>query len=80
MIESENFKEWLKNNTKYCDNVLSDIVSRMKRADSILEWNDEETYLYFLERKKEFCCLTTSVKSQLKKSVKLYQEYRTRHS
>ena len=42
MIEAEQFKEWLKNNTTYSDAVICDTVSRIKRADSILEWSDDE--------------------------------------
>ena len=44
MIEAEQFKEWLKNNTTYSDAVICDTVSRIKRADSILEWSDDEVY------------------------------------
>lgn len=32
MIESNEFKNWLKENSKYSDAVIGDTVSRMKRA------------------------------------------------
>lgn len=52
MIDVEMFKTWLKSNTTYSEAVISDTVSRIKRADKILEWNDEETYFFYLEQKK----------------------------
>ena len=38
MIESDEFKEWLRENTTYSDAVIGDTVSRMKRADHFLKW------------------------------------------
>lgn len=75
MVQIDNFKRWLKDNTKYSNAVISDIVSRIKRADSILEWNDTDTYLFYLEQKQEFKILSVSVRSQLRKAVKLYATY-----
>lgn len=68
MIETEQFKEWLKNNTTYSDAVICDTVSRIKRADSILEWSDDEVYQFYLEHDKNYKVLSVSVRSQLKKS------------
>ena len=75
MINTEQFKEWMKDNTSYSDAVIGDNVSRMKRADSILEWSGDETYLFYLEKEKTFLELTVSVRSQLRKAVKLYSAY-----
>lgn len=75
MVDIEEFKEWLKKNTTYSDSVITDTVSRMKRADSILSWNGTDTYLFYLENEKQFQTLSVSVKSQLRKSVKLYISY-----
>ncbi|MGN0337302.1 MAG: hypothetical protein ACI4EE_07415 [Lachnospiraceae bacterium] len=75
MVDIEEFKEWLKKNTTYSDAVITDTVSRMKRADSILSWNGTDTYLFYLENEKQFQTLSVSVKSQLRKSVKLYVSY-----
>ena len=77
MIEAEQFKEWLKNNTKYSDAVIGDTVSRVKRADSILEWNDDESYQFYLEHNDSYKALSVSVRSQLKKAVTLYRTYHT---
>ena len=80
MIDVEQFKQWLKEETDYSDAVIGDMGSRIKRADKILEWNGEETYFFYLEKTEEFQQLTVSVKSQIKKSVKLYIEYANRLS
>ena len=75
MVDVEQFKEWLREETDYTDAVVGDIGSRLKRADKILECNGEETYFFYLEKMDSYQGLTVSVKSQIKKSVKLYYEY-----
>lgn len=75
MVQVGSFKEWLKDNTEYSDAVIGDTVSRMKRADSILEWNDTDTYLFYLEKEQKFEILSVSVRSQMRKAVKLYSAY-----
>lgn len=72
MIDMVQFKTWLEENTSYSGSVISDTISRLKRADSILELSEEEVYLFYLERKPEFKALSMSVKSQVKKAVRLY--------
>ncbi len=76
MIEAEQFRQWLKDTTEYSDAVICDTVSRIKRADSILQWNDDEVYQFYLERSDNFKALSVSVRSQLKRAVKLYRAYR----
>lgn len=75
MINSIEFKIWLSENTNYSPAVIRDTVSRMKRADSILEWNGEETYPFYLERNPNYQMLSVSVRSQLRKAVKLYSKF-----
>lgn len=75
MIETSEFKEWLKINTSYSPLVVSDTASRVKRADRMLEWNGEDIYQYKLEQLAEYKNLSVSVKSQIKKAVKLYSEF-----
>ena len=65
MIKSNEFKTWLESNTRYSDAVIGDILSRMKRADGILCW----------EKEQQFEALSVSVRSQIRKAVKLYTEY-----
>lgn len=75
MVKTEDFKKWLKNNTEYSDAVICDTASRVRRADSILEWDNTETYLFYLEKEKGFGALSVSVRSQMRKAVKLYSAY-----
>ena len=75
MIDSENFKKWLEQNTSLSANVVSDTVSRMKRADKIMAWDGESTYLFYLEKDKQFQALTVSVRSQIRKAVRLYSSF-----
>lgn len=75
MINVFEFKKWLHNNTDYSDAVINDVVSRMKRADKILEWNSDETYIFFLEKNDEFIKMSVSVKSQIRKAVKYYNAF-----
>lgn len=75
MIDSNDFKIWLHNNTKYSEAVIGDIVSRVKRADRIMEWNGEETYQFYLEMQPEYKGLSVSVRSQIKRSMHLYASY-----
>jgi hypothetical protein len=75
MIDTKLFKDWLKNNTAYSDAVVSDIVSRMNRADNMLEWEPTTTYLYKLEQTDAFQKMSVSVKSQVRRAVKYYVEF-----
>lgn len=75
MIEVALFKEWLTNNTTYSDAVISDIASRMKRADSIVTWEPTTIYLFKLEQSEGFKKLSVSVKSQIRKAVKCYVQF-----
>lgn len=75
MIDIVLFKEWLAANTNYSEAVISDIVSRMKRADNILTWEPTTVYLFKLEQSDSFKKLGVSVKSQLRRAVKYYVEF-----
>lgn len=77
MVDTERFKKWLKDNTTYSDAVISDMSSRIKRADSLLEWYDEEVYQFYLEQSDQYKRLSVSVRSQIKKSVNLYRQFVT---
>ncbi|MBR1630128.1 MAG: hypothetical protein IJ679_12835 [Lachnospiraceae bacterium] len=75
MIQTDEFKRWLRSNTEYSDAVIGDTASRIKRADNILNWSDTDTYLFYLEKEHEFEVLSVSVRSQLRRAVKLYAAY-----
>lgn len=75
MVNTADFKQWLSENTTYSHAVISDIASRAKRADSILEFYNDELYLFYLEKQILYQELSVSVRSQIRKAVKLYFEY-----
>ena len=62
MIESDEFKEWLRENTTYSDAVIGDTVSRMKRADHFLKWENVDIYQFQLEHIEAYSDLSVSVK------------------
>lgn len=75
MVDTEQFKKWLKENTTYSDAVISDMASRIKRADNLLEWYDDEVYQFYLEQNEMYKQLSVSVRSQIKRSVSLYRQF-----
>lgn len=75
MNDLSNFKLWLTENKDYSNKVISNTVSRFKRADSMLAWFDDPVYQYKLEQIEEYQNLSRSVRSQIKKAVKLYSEF-----
>ena len=75
MINKEGFRTWLQNNTEFSPRVVTDLVSRMGRADSILNWSDDEVYLFRLCKTEAFQSLSVFVKSQLRRAVTLYSAY-----
>ena len=75
MVDTEQFKKWLRDNTAYSDAVIRDMSSRIKRADMLLTWYDEEVYQFYLEQDEKYKQMSGSVRSQIKKSVKLYRQF-----
>ena len=69
------FKQWLISNTTYSNRVISNIVSRLNRADRMHPVYPEEVYLFELEHTEDFKKLSVTVKSQIRKVVKLYLQY-----
>ena len=69
------FKRWLISNTTYTNRVIGDTISRLKRADRIHPIRPEEVYLFELEHIGEFKNLSVTVRSQIRKAVKLYFQY-----
>ena len=69
------FRKWLDANTTYTTATKSNVVSRLKRANMILPVETKNVYLFNLSQEKEFQGLTVSVKSQVRRAVKLYLQY-----
>ncbi len=74
-MTNSGFKQWLISNTTYTNRVVSNTISRLKRADRIHPVRAEEVYLFELEHTDEFNNLSVTVKSQIRKAVKLYFQY-----
>lgn len=69
------FRKWLEEKTEYTKATKSNIVSRLKRADGIIPIVIDEVYLFNLSNQLEFQKMSVSVKSQVRRSVKLYLEF-----
>lgn len=75
MSDFSNFKLWLTENKKYSSKVISNTVSRFRRANNILPWFNDSMYQYQLAQTDAYRALSTTVRSQIKKAVKLYSEF-----
>lgn len=74
--ERQAFSEWLRNTKKYSDRSISDVFSRLNRAHAMLPNHDFNHYLIpDLERTREFDELEVSVKSQIRKAIRLKLTY-----
>lgn len=73
------FYDWLKETKHMTDKVNRDNVSRLKRVDILcpLTENPDEHFIVELEKTPEFNELSVSVRSQLRRAVKLYAAYLT---
>ena len=73
------FRTWLAENKGLSSLTAKDMESRVRRANSIAKLDTREDgviYLHQLEKNGEYAALPVSIKSQLKRAVRLYCEYR----
>lgn len=75
MIDFAGFRLWLTDTTQYSERTVSNIISRLKRADKLVSWYADSMYIFELEQNQIFKQLSSSVRSQIKKAIKLYLEY-----
>ena len=78
-IDSALFQEWLSAEKGLSERSSRDTVSRLSRANKLHPLSSEtdlQTYIFELGRKPDFESLSPSVRSQLKRAVKLYSEFR----
>ena len=69
---------WLIVAKSFTENSASDVISRIKRARTIMDIDvpiDIDTLLFHFTGKSSFKKLTTTVKSQLKRAIRLYKEF-----
>lgn len=82
MQSNLDFRRWLASTQEYTPRTVSNVVSRLKRASLILHedkfTSDPLDAIHALERRDEFLGLTSSVRSQIKKAIRLYAEFHRR--
>jgi DNA (cytosine-5)-methyltransferase 1 len=82
MFSDPNFREWLSSTQEYTPRTISNVISRINRASRILHArqlsNDPLDIIHALERKGEFAELSSSVRSQIKKAIRLRAEFQGR--
>lgn len=76
------FRDWLTTTHEYTPRSASNVISRLKRVNRILLANrlspDPLDIIHALERHQEFNALTTSVRSQIRRAVRLHAEFLNR--
>lgn len=75
MSKFDDFQNWLDANSTYTKETKSNIVSRLRRADKLLPVSGDPVYLFNLSQCVEFTGLSVSVKSQIRRAVKIYRYY-----
>ena len=77
-LVSESFREWLRDSYTMSERTQRDTLSRLRRADAIctIPSVPEAYYIFSLEQSEDYKALTPSVRSQLKRAVSLYSDYR----
>lgn len=74
-MDCNEFKNWLQKKNKYTNASIKDIVSRLRRANNILVFRNEDIYIFRLEQCEEFQKASVSVKSQIRRAIRLYFQY-----
>lgn len=74
-MEYDKFRRWLCEKNTYKDVSIKDIISRLRRANNILAFQNENVYLFRLEQCEEFKKVSVSVKSQIRRAIRLYFQY-----
>ncbi len=75
MSKFDAFQKWLDANSTYTKATKSNIVSRLRRADKLIPVIGDPVYLFNLSQCAEFAELSVSVKSQIRRAVKIYHNY-----
>ncbi|MGH8032037.1 MAG: DNA cytosine methyltransferase [Luteimonas sp.] len=76
------FRSWLTDTQHYTPRTAGNVISRFKRANRILQSTrmpiDPLDAIHALERRREYATLTSAVRSQIKKAVRLHAEFKGR--
>ncbi len=78
-VDNDKLIAWLINTHSYTERSAKDVISRIRRANSIVQISDapDTFYMYQLESSPQFKSISSSVRSQMKKAVSLLIDYRT---
>lgn len=76
-LNKDSFVGWLINAQNFTPRTASDTLSRVRRADRIcrLDGVPNDFYCYSLQQKAEYVELSTSVRSQIKRALSLYNSF-----
>lgn len=76
-FNKDSFIGWLINVQNFTPRTASDTLSRVRRADRIcrLDGVPNDFYCYSLQQKTEYVELSTSVRSQIKRALSLYNSF-----
>jgi hypothetical protein len=79
-IDAERFRDWLSQREQFSDRVMSDTVSRTRRALTLVNSvaaSTEAEAVFRLTQAHGFSELRVDVQSQLKKAMRLYYAFTT---
>lgn len=77
-MDEQGFDQWLKEKFNYIDKSARDVRSRVKRASKYIDPTknvSDDELVFTMTQHPEFKILSMTVRSQLKRSIKLYREY-----
>jgi DNA (cytosine-5)-methyltransferase 1 len=78
MRDLDKFYGWLLKEKKYKENSAHDVLSRIRRVAVLIHLKEnmtEDNLLATLSKQRSFQNLTPSVRSQLKRAVRLFKEF-----
>lgn len=78
-MDGEAFKIWLTQSVALGERSAKDVASRVRRASEMVAVGSKtptDDLLHKLSKHEEFKALTPTVKSQLRRSIKLYREWK----
>jgi len=81
-MESEKFGAWLRRYSGLTDKSAYDVVSRLRRASKLVNVDSKqsvEDLLHKLGKQPEFKELTMTVRSQIRRAIRLYRTFEARH-
>ena len=82
-MDDEAFYRWLRSKKGFTNRPARDVISRVRRVDRLIKipkGSTAEKLISKLSQRSEFKVLTSSVKSQLKRAIRLLKEFEGKES